>query len=167
MRVDYFALINRLITELQERFPNKLQHFSPLQYKHMDMIDAESHLSKIATTYDLDESRLIAQWKSFCRCYGRKSEMSIAATYLLVSREHEDLQRAYQILLTLPVSSAGFEQSFSKLAYIKSKLHTTMGQECLESLMFTAIEKDILVSLPKDRLVSKFVTEANRHIDLD
>ena len=46
MRVDYFALIDRLITELQERFPNKLQHFSPLQCKHMDMIDAESHLSK-------------------------------------------------------------------------------------------------------------------------
>ena len=73
-------------------------------------------------------------------------------------------ERAYQILLTLPVSSAGVERSFSKLAYIKSKLRTTMGQERLESLMFTAIEKDILVSLPRERLVSKFTAEANRRI---
>ena len=73
---------------------------------------------------------------------------------LKVPREHEVLRAAYQILLTLPVTNASVEKSFSKLSHIKSKLRTTMSQERLEALMLCAVEKDLLIQDgPKNKLL--------------
>ena len=45
------------------------------------------------------------------------------------------LLSAYQVLLTLPIMSAGVKRAFPKLSLVKSKLRTAMRQERLESLM--------------------------------
>jgi len=76
------------------------------------------------------------------------------------------LQAAYQVLLTLPVTSAGVERSFSKLSLIKSKLRTTMGQESLESLMLFTTEKNILKALSTEHLVAQFAASVDRRLDL-
>ena len=165
MRADYFALLDRLNSEIIERFPKTLKNFAPLQTQNMDMIDAESSLAKIAEIYDLDVIRLKAQWRLFRRSCGR-NYTPIAASYLQVPREHDALRKAYQILLTLPVTSAGVERSFSKLALIKSKLRTTMTQTRLQSLLFCAVEKDILNLLSTDTLVAKFAAAGDRRLDL-
>ena len=164
-RSDYFAVIDRLCAELQERFPKSLQHFAPLQCVNMDIIDAEIQLAELVEIYSLDIS-LIAQWRLLRQHCGRQRSTSIAACYFLVPREHTALRQAYQILLTLPVTSAGVERSFSKLALIKSKLRTTMTQHRLQALMFASIEKDILGSLSCDDLVSKFARKGDRRMDL-
>jgi len=164
-RSDYFSVVDRLSSEVQERFPKTLQHFAPLQCINMDAIDAEVQIGKLMSLYSLNES-LIPQWRLFRRHCGRLRSTSIADCYLLVPREHTALRQAYQILLTLPVTSAGVERSFSKLALIKSKLRTTMSQQRLQALMFASIEKDILTSLSCDDLVSMFARVADRRIDL-
>ena len=48
-----------------------------------------------------------------------------------------------RILLTVPVSTASAERSFSKLKLIKSYLRSTMGQERLSALAVLSIEADI------------------------
>jgi hypothetical protein len=164
-RADYFAVLDRLSSELKERFPKSLQHFAPLQCMNMDAIDAESHLAKLVQLYTLDET-FIAQWRLFRRHCGRERSTSIAACYVLVPREHTALRQAYQILLTLPVTSAGVERSFSKLALIKSKLRTSMTHQRLEALMLASIEKDILSKLSCEDLVSKFAGAAKSRLDL-
>jgi hAT family C-terminal dimerisation region len=93
----------------------------------MDMLDAEDNLQKFIEEYDLGDG-VIAQWRLLRVNCGRLRSTTIAATYLTVPHEHKALRTAYQILLTLPVTSAGVERSFSKLSFIKSKLRTTMGQ---------------------------------------
>ncbi|KAK3932531.1 Zinc finger MYM-type protein 1 [Frankliniella fusca] len=50
---------------------------------------------------------------------------------------------ALRIAVTLPVSSASTERSFSKLKIIKNRLRSTMAQERLEDLMIIACENDI------------------------
>jgi len=100
----------------------------------MDMIDADDKLSQVAAPYNLNEDKLLTQWRLFRRTCGRQPDVSLRATYLMVPREHEALRAAYQVLLTSPVTS-GVERAFSKLSLIKSKLRTTTGQERLESLM--------------------------------
>ena len=132
---------------------------------NMDVIDAEVHLVKLVEIYSLDDG-LIAQWRLLRRHCGRQRSTNTAACYLMVPREHISLRQAYQILLTLPVTSAGAERSFSKLALIKSKLRTTMTQQRLQALMFGSVEKDILLSLSCDDLVSKFARVADRRLDL-
>ncbi|VAH99507.1 unnamed protein product [Triticum turgidum subsp. durum] len=51
---------------------------------------------------------------------------------------------AYRILLTIPVTVASAERSFSKLKLLKSYLRSTMTQERLSELALIAIENDIL-----------------------
>ena len=164
-RADYFAVIDRLCGKAKERFPKSLVHFGPLQCMNMDAIDAEFHLNKLVEIYELDEN-LIAQWRLFLLHCGRGRSTSIASCYLLVPREHTTLRKAYQILLTLPVTSACVEPSFSKLALIKSKLRSSMTQQRLQALMFASVEKDILLSLNCEDLVSKFARNADRRVDL-
>ena len=132
----------------------------------MDMVDAVDQLSKVAATYEMNEERLIAQWRLFRQTCGRQSDISLSATYLKVPREHEALRAAYQILLTLPVTSASVERSFSKLSHIKSKLRTTMSQERLEALMLCAVEKYLLKALSTEGLVAQFAAGADRRLDL-
>ncbi len=50
----------------------------------------------------------------------------------------------YRILLTLPVTVASAERSFSKLKLLKSYLRSTMKQERLNGLALITIEKDLL-----------------------
>ncbi|KAK4557212.1 hypothetical protein RGQ29_007111 [Quercus rubra] len=51
---------------------------------------------------------------------------------------------AYRILLTIPVTVASVERSFSKLKLIKSYLRSTMSQERLSGLAILSIEKEIV-----------------------
>lgn len=64
------------------------------------------------------------------------------------------LHTALCISLTLPVSSATTERSFSKLKIIKNRLRTTMSESRLESLMMISCEQDIEI-LPDD-IIDKF-----------
>jgi hypothetical protein len=145
-RADYFAVLDRLSGEVKERFPKSLKHVAPLQGMNIDTIDAEFHLNKLVEIYELDEN-LIAQWRLFQLYCRRERSTSIASCYLLVPREHTTLRKAYQILLPLPVTSAGVDRSFSKLALIKSKLSSSMTQQRLQALMFASVEKDIKFEL--------------------
>ncbi|KAG6938827.1 hypothetical protein G0U57_004475, partial [Chelydra serpentina] len=51
------------------------------------------------------------------------------------------------IFLTLPVTNAGGERSFSKLALIKNKLRSSMDQVRLNNLTLMSIEYDLLRQL--------------------
>jgi len=50
---------------------------------------------------------------------------------------------ALHILLTIPITSAGAERSFSKLKLIKNYLRNSMSQQRLVGLATLAIEKDV------------------------
>ncbi|KAK3907677.1 Zinc finger MYM-type protein 1 [Frankliniella fusca] len=56
---------------------------------------------------------------------------------------------ALRIAVTLPVTSASTERSFSKLKLIKTRLRTTMSQPRLEDLMIIACEYDIPIDSEK------------------
>ncbi|XP_042222821.1 uncharacterized protein LOC121867133 [Homarus americanus] len=63
---------------------------------------------------------------------------------------------AYRILLTVPVTVASGERSFSKLKLIKKYLRTTMSQERLNALAMLSIEKELAESLEYQDLIAEF-----------
>ena len=65
---------------------------------------------------------------------------------------------AYRILLTIPVTVASAEGSFSKLKLLKSYLRSTMTQERLSGLATIAIENDILEGVAYEDLIEDFVS---------
>ena len=67
---------------------------------------------------------------------------------------------AYRILLTIPVTVASAEGSFSKLKLLKSYLRSTMTQERLSGLATIAIENDILEGVAYEDLIEDFVSRS-------
>lgn len=67
-----------------------------------------------------------------------------------------ELRKLYRIMITVPVTSAECERTFSKLSLIKNKLRTTCGQERLEKLLFCTVERDIVQQVDVERIVDRF-----------
>ena len=65
---------------------------------------------------------------------------------------------AFQIFLTVPVTVASAEKSFSKLKLLRNCLRTTMLQERLNGLAMCSIEKDILDNIDLDMIVIDFAS---------
>ena len=73
---------------------------------------------------------------------------------------------AYRVLLTIPVTMASAERSFSKLKLLKSYLRSTMSQERLNGLALIAIENDILESVNYEMLIDNFATKNAKRMTL-
>jgi hypothetical protein len=69
---------------------------------------------------------------------------------------------AYRILLTIPVTVASAERSFSKLKQLKNCLRSTMLQERLNGLAMCSIEKDILDKIDLDTVLKDFASRNAR-----
>jgi hypothetical protein len=76
-----------------------------------------------------------------------------------------ELRRIYALIITVPVTSAGCERTFSKLALIKNKLRTTCGQDRLEKLVMCSVERDIVQNIEMERVIDRF-GKMNRRIRL-
>ena len=66
---------------------------------------------------------------------------------------------AYRILLTIPVTVASAERSFSKLKMLKSYLLSTMSRERLNELATLCIEKDMLEQIDYENIIDKFASQ--------
>jgi hypothetical protein len=72
---------------------------------------------------------------------------------------------AYRILLTIPVTVASAERSFSKLKLIKSYVRSTMSQERLNGLAILSIEKKVLENLEYKNLIKNFASQKARRLN--
>ncbi|GJV81323.1 RNA-directed DNA polymerase, eukaryota [Tanacetum coccineum] len=71
---------------------------------------------------------------------------------------------AYKILLTIPVTVASAERSFSKLKILKSYLRSTMSQERLNGLAILSIKSKFLANVDHDKIIDEFASRnARRH----
>lgn len=69
-----------------------------------------------------------------------------------------------KVYITLLVTTAAAESSFSKLNIIKNYLRTTMGQERLSNLAMISIESELLESIPQESIIEKFVAAKARRV---
>ncbi|XP_076916241.1 uncharacterized protein LOC143575867 [Bidens hawaiensis] len=69
---------------------------------------------------------------------------------------------AYRVLLTIPVTVALAERSFSKLKLLKTYMRSTMSQERLNGLAMISIESDVLKSIGYQELVESFASKNAR-----
>jgi hypothetical protein len=73
---------------------------------------------------------------------------------------------AYRILLTIPVTVASAERSFSKLKLLKSYMRSTMTQERLSGLATIALENDILEKINYKDMIEDFISRNSRRMML-
>ena len=161
--------------ELNERFPPQLTDFAFLDPTHFGALDAEMRVRQLASRYKsfviatddktgrdiiFDPDSAVSQWRlahQFITIGTRLPDV-----YIAVPKSYIHLRFLYKVLLTLPVTTALCRAKFSKLAKVKSKLRSTMNQDRLESLLLSAVEKDLLLNLDDAELVASFAAKADR-----
>ncbi|CAM1308417.1 Uncharacterised protein r2_g1833 [Pycnogonum litorale] len=77
-----------------------------------------------------------------------------------------NLRISLQILLTIAVSIASCERSFSKLKLILSYLRASMGQDRLSDLALLSVERETLETTDFDDVIDQFATVKSRKINL-
>ncbi|KAK9682234.1 hypothetical protein RND81_10G060200 [Saponaria officinalis] len=69
---------------------------------------------------------------------------------------------AYRIFLTVPVTVASAERSFSKLKLIKTYLRSSMSEERLNGIAMLSIEKELLENIDVDDIINDFASQNAR-----
>ena len=75
---------------------------------------------------------------------------------------YSNVSIVYRILLTMPVTVASVERSFSKLKLLKSYLRSSMSQQRLNDLTILCIEKNILENIDVDNIINDFASRNAR-----
>jgi len=83
--------------------------------------------------------------------------------YVVAFNAADDFSAALRILLTIPVTVASGERSFSKLKLIKT---TYVGQERLNNLAILSVEDDVARSLNYADVIDSFVAAKSRKVPL-
>ncbi|XP_025208308.1 zinc finger MYM-type protein 1-like [Melanaphis sacchari] len=78
---------------------------------------------------------------------------------------YPNVYKLLQVALTLPISSATCERSFSALRKIKTWLRVSMGQDRLTDLSILYIEKDLTKLINVNKVIDAFA-EKDRRINL-
>ena len=138
---DIHSLQNKTSNEILEHCLNLEQALQHGDSKDIDAIDLSSELQAI--------SRRVAE------CTLPQGVLNFILKNSLADIVPNTVI-ALRILLTLPVSVASGERSFSKLKLIKTYLRTSMLQERLVGLATLSIEHDIARDIELMKLVSTF-----------
>ena len=160
-REFFLELINLTMTTMKDRF-SLMERFYEIygflySLKQMRISERTGKLEECCQRFeqtmdDIEARDLVREVKAAVRAFPR----DISSPYEMLDYiyredglllQYQNLSIALRLLLTLPVTVASGERSFSKLKLIKTYLRTTMSQDRLSDLGILSIEQDIRKSL--------------------
>ncbi|XP_019438936.1 PREDICTED: zinc finger MYM-type protein 1-like [Lupinus angustifolius] len=128
----------------------------------MDFNDQE----KINLRYQLQHFSLDVVSHSDLKNISTISELSAALTKTGKVNAYYLLDRVIRLILTLPVSTATTERSFSAMKIIKTRLRSKMEDEFLADNMVIYIEKEIAETFTSDSIIDEFKSLKERRAAL-
>ncbi len=169
----YLPILDCMLNEMRRRFSTKnldlmkaIQSCSPASVNFLD----HQQLIPIANAYNLNMVSLSAECPMAKRTLSGKDIGSVHDVFVELSpfqTAFPNLVKALQIILTIAVSSASCERSFSSLKRIKTWLRTTMKEERLVDLATLSIERDLSAKISLEQVVRDFAgKDKNRRIIL-
>ena len=176
---SYLVSLDSVINSTSKRFQNfknVASKFSCLDPKHFKKTLDEDNVNKLeclADTYsDAIDSKteIVQEFHSFKDMFKEimSSKTNSSVEKLTINNVlkfmrandmcsiYPNLSTLYHIFLTLPISSAGAERSFSRLKLIKSYLRSTMTEERLSGLALLSIERRFATELDYDKVMDYF-----------
>ncbi|KAK2423848.1 zinc finger MYM-type protein [Trifolium repens] len=172
----FFYLVDQAIVSLNKRFEQYQQYesvfgflFTSQKLQSLDNPTLESCCSHLEETLkhneqcDIDGKELCMELRLLREMLpvGKIGPIDILK-FLKGMNYFPNTFIAYRILLTIPVTVASAERSFSKLKLLKSYLRSTMLQERLNGLAMIAIENDLLENIQYEELVDEFASKNAR-----
>ena len=176
-RVNYFlVVVDMAIASLEDRFEqlNIFENifgflFDSKKLKSLGDNELRESCTKFKTTFshnnlsDVDANDLFFEMKVLQMTFPNvlMSPLEILELVKVVDC-YPNVSIAYRILLTMPVTVASAERSFSKLKLLKSYLRSSMSQERLNDLAILCIEKNMLENIDVDTIINDFVSRNAR-----
>lgn len=158
----YFCILDSMLGELKHRFDKKnleimkaIQSCSP----QSDAFLKYEKLYPLALQYGLDVDLLKVECHLAKHTFKDKDIETINNFLKEVSAlepAFPTLNKLMQIALTIVVSTASCERSFSSLKRIKSYLRSTMAEERLVDLAMLSSEKDLAQSICLEEVINEF-----------
>ena len=169
----YFPVLDAFLAELGRRFSQEnIGIMKAIQAFHPDSEHFLNHtrLEPLALTYNLD-FELLSMESTLAKRTLEKTDMEsvgdVFRELVPLKVAFPTLLKAIQIALTIAVSTAECERSFSALKRIKTYLRSTMTEQRLTDLAILSIEKELTCEISLDAVVDQFATtDKNRRIVL-
>ncbi|KAL4088902.1 hypothetical protein QTP88_023985 [Uroleucon formosanum] len=142
---DYFlAVVDQAIVSINQRFEQLSQHSENFGF-----------------LYNIENLKLFEDETLRKHCMDLEILLKDEST----CGSFPNISIALRILLTLPITTASAERSFSKLKIIKNYLRTTMVQERLSDLAIISIERDLCENIDYKDIIEKFAEIKARKIN--
>ncbi|XP_026458556.1 zinc finger MYM-type protein 1-like [Papaver somniferum] len=153
------------IEEVQPPLQEKLRSLDDSTLRN-SCVKLEKYLS-YEMEFDINGDELYTELKVLRSFLPNETKKAIDVLSFLTNMGgcYSNASISYRILLTIPVTVASAERSFSKLKLIKSYLRSTMSQERLNGLAMLSIEADMLSSIDCDSIINEFASvNAKRYV---
>ena len=169
----YFPVLDAMISELRSRFEDKnVQIMRAIQCCNPNstyFLDVDS-LAPLIESYNLSKDSLSAECLIAKRTLNGKNISSISDVLKEIFPLHvafPALTKVLQIALTIVVTTAECERSFSCLKRTKCYLRSSMSEQRLIDLAVLSIKQELSKDISLDEVVKKFAGEDNnRRIQL-
>lgn len=167
----YFPVLDSILSELKSRFNHSnieiMKAISSINPQSKNFLDP-STLKPLASVYNLDYNCLsmeVILAKKTLANYELKKVNDVFLELLPLKNAFPTLLKLVQISMTIAVTTAHCERSFSALKRIKTYLRTSMSEQRLQNLSILAIENELASELSLDAVVDTFASEdKNRRI---
>ncbi|XP_076069261.1 zinc finger MYM-type protein 1-like [Oratosquilla oratoria] len=177
----YYSVLDMAIQSVEERF-HQLHSYKAIfgflydihgikNAPNADILHDCQNLEKSLTHnghHDIDARDLCSELKAVSRRLMKPMLPQAALCFIFEQKLQDSVPNvmiALKILLTLPVSVANGERSFSKLKLIKTYLRSTMLQQRLVGLATISIENEETSNSDLAKLVEKFASLKARKVE--
>ena len=180
--IECNIVYDRILAEITSRFEllqEVVSDFSFLDGKVLfgtPVRDLKKAAADLALKYsdDLDSTEFQIELESFKHQAKALLNMKEPSPLELLQTVHRlalgdvypNIEIALRLFLTMPVTVATCERSFSKLNLIKNFLRSSMGQERLSGLAILSIEHDLTSKLNFDDVIDTFAAAKARKVNL-
>ena len=178
-RISYFLpVVDQAISSLTTRFEQYQSYqqnfgflFTSETLQSLDDTSLKSSCDNLGAVLtkdgksDVDANELYVELK-FLQDFIPKENMGPVEILKFLKRHDcfPNANIAYRVLLTIPVTVASVERSFSKLKLLKSYLRLTMTQQRLNDLTTIALESGLLEKIDYEHIIEDFISRNTKRM---
>lgn len=183
LKIGLLQVVDLIVTQMQERFlalnslTDAFVFLSGRAIESTSLEELKKKVVDLAIKYpdDLDAFEFSAEIESF-KIQGQSlienfietGPLEILQSMFDLSLEmiYPNIQTALRIFLSVPLTTATCERSFSKLKLVKSYLRSSLGQENLSNMSILSIEKSISLNINYDEIIDVFAESKCRKVEI-